>query len=434
MNILFLSLSAFGSYEEHGIYASLMRKIAQKGHAVYTILPKKTGEKTAETESLGGKIVKIDTGAVTGKVGLIKKGLNTLRLGGRYKRAIKRYFKNVKFDLVLYSSPPITLLKAIKYAKKRDGAKTYLLLKDIFPQNAVDLGILTTGGLKGLIYRHFRRVEKKYYAVSDKIGCMSAKNAEYLLRHNPWIDPEKIEINPNSVDTDGLDERKILSAEDRAKIRAEYKIPEDKRVFIYGGNLGKPQNVEYVVNCLKEEENKTDRFFVICGNGNEYGKLERFFEEERPSGMLLIGGLPGPEYERLCSACDVGLIFLDHRFTIPNYPSRLLSYLSNGLPVLCCTDKNTDAGDDAVRGGYGWKCESDDVSSFAAAADEICRENTEEMRINAIACLKKYFSTEEGAEKIIRFASSCPSGEKSPFAKEESPTTKEGNVKNTQRD
>ena len=137
MNILFLSLSAFGSYEEHGIYASLMRKIAQKGHAVYTILPKKTGEKTAETESLGGKIVKIDTGAVTGKVGLIKKGLNTLRLGGRYKRAIKRYFKNVKFDLVLYSSPPITLLKAIKYAKKRDGAKTYLLLKDIFPQNAV---------------------------------------------------------------------------------------------------------------------------------------------------------------------------------------------------------------------------------------------------------------------------------------------------------
>ena len=80
------------------------------------------------------------------------------------------------------------------------------------------------------------------------------------------------------------------------------------------------------------------------------------------------------------------------------------------------------------------KCGSDDVSSFAAAADEFCRENTEEMRKNAIACLKKYFSAEEGAEKIIRFASSCPSGEKSPFAKEESTTGKEGIVKNTESD
>ena len=94
------------------------------------------------------------------------------------------YFADIKFDLILYSTPPITFYKAIEYVKKRDGAKTYLLLKDIFPQNAVDLGMMSKTGLKGLIYKYFRKKEKKLYAISDKIGCMSQANVDYVLKHN----------------------------------------------------------------------------------------------------------------------------------------------------------------------------------------------------------------------------------------------------------
>ena len=84
----------------------------------------------------------------------------------------------------------------MRYVKKRDGAKSYLMLKDIFPQNAVDLGMLQTTGLKGLLYKCFRKKEKKLYSLSDRIGCMSQANVDYILKHNPEIPKEKVEILP----------------------------------------------------------------------------------------------------------------------------------------------------------------------------------------------------------------------------------------------
>ena len=88
-------------------------------------------------------------------------------------RAIKKYLSDVKIDLVLYPTPPITFANTIAYIKKRDGAYAYLMLKDIFPAGAVDLGALKKTGLKGVIYRYFRKKEKYLYRISDKIGCMS---------------------------------------------------------------------------------------------------------------------------------------------------------------------------------------------------------------------------------------------------------------------
>ena len=72
-----------------------------------------------------------------------------------FKRSLKKYYGDVKFDLILYSTPPITFNKVISYAKETSGNKatTYLMLKDIFPQNAVDLGLMKTTGLQGLLYK-----------------------------------------------------------------------------------------------------------------------------------------------------------------------------------------------------------------------------------------------------------------------------------------
>lgn len=73
-------------------------------------------------------------------------------------------------------------------------------MKDIFPQNAVDLGMLTKDGLKGFLYRSFREKEKDLYRISDYIGCMSPANVRYVIEHNPEVDPAIVEIAPNSYD------------------------------------------------------------------------------------------------------------------------------------------------------------------------------------------------------------------------------------------
>ena len=267
----------------------------------------------------------------------------------------------MKFDLVLYSTPPITLVSAVEYVKKRDGARSYLLLKDIFPQNAVDIGLMSTSGWKAVLYWHFRNQEKKLYRISDRIGCMSQANVKYLLAHNPELPPEKVEVCPNSIEV--VD--KSVDEESRKAIREKYGIPEDKRVFVYGGNLGKPQGIPFLVECLKACRDLDDAFFLIVGNGTEYRVLEQYVKTAEQSNLMLMKSIPKDDYETMVGACDVGLIFLDHRFTIPNFPSRLLSYMQAKLPVIACTDPNTDIGKVIVEGGFGWWCESNNAEGFA---------------------------------------------------------------------
>ena len=237
MNVLFLTLLAFDSIQERTLYTDLLREFVKNGHHVYAISPveKRQNQETHLIEEENATILRLQIGN-TQKTNIIEKGISTVMIEPQFKAGIKKYFSNVKFDLVLYSTPPITLVSAVEYVKKRDGAKTYLLLKDIFPQNAVDIGIMSKSGLKGVLYKHFRKQEKKLYRISDWIGCMSQANVDYVLKHNPEVDPKIIEVCPNSFDV--ID--KSVDAETRKQIREKYGIPLDKKVFVYGGNLGKP--------------------------------------------------------------------------------------------------------------------------------------------------------------------------------------------------
>ena len=175
----------------------------------------------------------------------------------------------------------------------------------------------------------------------------------------------------------------------------------DKKVFVYGGNLGKPQGIPFLIECLKKCKNVDDAFFLIVGDGTEYSVLENYVETEKPQNVKLMKRLPKDDYDTMVGACDVGLLFLDHRFTIPNFPSRLLSYMQAKLPVLAATDPNTDIGKVIMDGGFGWWCESNNVDRFYEIANGIC---TGELRNNESAehsLLTDYYSSKQSYEIIM---------------------------------
>lgn len=361
MNVLFLTIAGFDSIYQSGIYPDLLREFMKNGHEIYVVssLEKRYKRETEIKNEKKCHILKVKIGNIT-KSGTIEKGIATILIETQYKKAIASYFKDIKFDLVLYSTPPITLCNAIEYVKKRDGAKTYLLLKDIFPQNAVDIGMMSKTGLKGMIYKAFRRKEEKLYKISDYIGCMSQANVEYVLKHNPKINSNTVEICPNSVEAIDMS----IDEETRIEIRNKYNIPLDKKVFVYGGNLGKPQGIDFMIECLKSQEKNKNVFFLIVGDGTEFGKIDNYVNNDKPLNVRLMKRLPKEDYDKMVGACDVGMIFLDYRFTIPNFPSRLLSYMQAKIPVLAVTDPNTDIGKVIVDGRFGWWCESNDVNKF----------------------------------------------------------------------
>ena len=306
MNILFLSLLDFNTFDERNIYSDLLREFIKNGHNVYCISPvERSSHKETEMLRFGDScILKIRIGN-TQKVKFIEKGISTLLIEPLFIRGIKKYFSNVKFDLVLYATPPVTFADVISFVKKRDGAKSYLMLKDIFPQNSVDLGLLSKKGLKGFVYRYFRSKEKKLYYVSDRIGCMSKVNVEYVLKHNPEIAVDKVEVCPNCIDVQEV----CLNEQERQEVRKKYNIPQHKKAFVYGGNLGKPQDVRFLINCIKASEFLSSAYFVIVGSGTDRHFLEKYINESKPANVSLIDQLKHDEYDRRnIPACSLMII------------------------------------------------------------------------------------------------------------------------------
>ena len=113
-------------------------------------------------------------------------------------------------------------------------------------------------------------------------------------------------------------------------------------------------------------------------------------------------GLPKAEYDELVRACDVGLIVLDHRFTIPNFPSRLLSYLENKMPVLCATDPNTDMERIAEENGFGYWCESNSVEAFTTILNKMIGADRKTMGENGYAFLKANYTVENTYNAIMK--------------------------------
>jgi glycosyltransferase involved in cell wall biosynthesis len=232
---------------------------------------------------------------------------------------------------------------------------------------------------------------------------------KFVLKQNPFIQTDTVEVCPNSL------EPKEISFTGREKqlIREEYNIPMDKTIFIYGGNLGKPQGIDFLIECLKSNEEKDNSFFLIVGAGTDYHKLSNHFSKEKPQNARLLKQLPKTEFEKLTASCDVGLIFLDNRFTIPNFPSRILSYMQASIPVLAATDVNTDIGSVITDGEFGYWCESGDLNKFNELVDKLCDKDLRIMfGYNARVYLNDNYTSKNSYQIIMNHFTQMEEGHK----------------------
>lgn len=395
MNILFLTLVKIKTLDERGIYTDLLRKFKEEGHKVFVVSPteRRDNKPTQLFEEFGNKILNVHTFNIQ-KANIIEKGLGTLAIEYQYLNAIKKYFSDIKFDLILYSTPPITFSKVIDFVKKKDNAYSYLLLKDIFPQNAVDMKMIKKNSF---LHRMFLKKEERLYQLSDTIGCMSEANKAYILAHNPTINPKKVEVNPNSIEP----VQSNLTLDEKKRIKKKLGLPLDKLIFVYGGNLGKPQGIDFLLETIETNKNQK-AFFLIVGSGTEYNRIEKRVVQKQFKNTLLMSGLPKLEYDLLINACDVGMIFLNKDFTIPNFPSRLLSYLEIKLPVIAATDPNTDVGDVIEKNNCGYKVFTGDILNMHKVIDEICLNEAiyNQMSENAWCLLQREFKVDNSYQLI----------------------------------
>ncbi|MCR4655887.1 MAG: glycosyltransferase family 4 protein [Lachnospiraceae bacterium] len=386
MNIIYITLSE-PRLSENGIYPDLVRALKNASHnitIVYAASPR-TQKKTELVNEDGVDILKVVVGE-NFDVSLLKKGINTLRMEPVLKRAIKKHLKNRSYDLCIYATPPVTFAGVVMYCKNHFGLKTFLMLKDIFPQNAVDIGLFKEGSF---IHCYFRAKEKMLYTISDRIGCMSEGNVEYIKAHEPWIDESRLLVFPNTIAVPS--DPPVLSSETSPK-EGEKKIR-----FVFGGNLGKPQAIDWLIKAISDKKllKRKDIEFHIIGQGSEKETVKK--ASERSGNLFYTEQLSPSEYDKLMSEMDVGIISLDHRFTIPNYPSRILSYMKAAKPVLACTDETTDIRKLVETDGrFGLWVSSDDKEGFAEAVLKLSSDGElrKEMGLRGYHYLKEHFNVD----------------------------------------
>lgn len=395
MRILFISSDYPRPENGSNIYTDLAEELNSSNHIIKVVVAeeKKKIEKTTLFEEKGIPVLRVKTGNLY-EVGFVEKTMTFLTISNSLKKGIKHFFSNENFDLILFQSPPVTFHRLVKWAMNKYKAPSYLMMKDIFPQNGVDINLYSKFSP---VYWYFRNQEKSLYKTSSKIGCMSPKNISYLIEHNPYINKDKFELFRNTVK---IEEEVKLSLEEKDAIRKKYGLEKDDVVAIFGGNFGKPQGLDFLLDILDEYKFAKKLKFVLIGRGTEKNRIFSEIKEKKYKNVYTFDFIPRKDYENLTRTCDIGLIFLDKRFTIPNYPSKTLSYLECSLPIMAAIDKNTDYGIMLENTNCGFWVENGDIKSYKNYFDKLV--GNKKLRCEMGRNGRKYFEKECNVKNSVK--------------------------------
>ena len=390
MRVLFLFLLYPKPHESSGMYAALVNEFVKNGHEVVIVSGSKNGESTSFTNENNAEVLRVKTQRIL-NVHPILKGIATVRFPFHLKKAISKYLTGRTFDLVIAPTPTITFVDVIAFLKKKYPVKACLILRDIFPQNARDLGMMTNP----LLFNYFRRKEKKLYRYCDYIGCMSQGNIDYVIKHNPEVSPKKLFLLPNW-------QKVAPPTEGDFSVKEKYGL-KGKFVAIFGGNIGEPQKIENIIVLAQAYHQNEDIVFLVIGEGTKKKYLEQLVALHNLKNVIVKDTLPRQDYERLVCNADIGLISLSEKFTIPNIPSKTLSYFNAKIPILAAIDEHTDYGQLLEKANAGLWSVTGDTGAYKQNFDTLYQnaELRKCMGENGYGYLLKYLTSERAYEAIV---------------------------------
>ena len=383
-------------YMPHSIKvaAKMMHELAceyiKQGHYVSVLTPSSTIINNIEFSTLDGvNIISFKSGEIK-NVPKVKRAINETLLSFNAWRSCKQFFKENPHDLIIYYSPTIFFGSLVGKLKKLWNVKSYLILRDIFPQWAIDNKILKE---KSLITSYFKYFENINYKNADTIGLMSEKNLRWF--ENYYKNPKKLEVLYNWTAIKKIETFKI-------KYRKELNI-EDKVVFFYGGNMGHAQDMMNIVRLAKNLSNYKEVQFVLVGTGDEVGLIRNYINSNKISNIILLPPVNQNEYKQMLVEFDIGLFTLHKEHKTHNFPGKLLGYMVQELPILGSVNPGNDLKDliDSYNAGLISINGEDDL--FKANAIKLLN-LTERKKIsrNANKLLKDKFDVSLIANQILK--------------------------------
>jgi glycosyltransferase involved in cell wall biosynthesis len=307
----------------------LTRELKSQGHSVTVFLPDADQADPWRVECYDGATVVRLRALRTKDVGYLRRALGEMCMPFFMARNLRRSpLARDKWDGVVWYSPSIFHGYVADALKRSSGCRGYLIIRDIFPEWAVDMGLMG----KGLAYRLFAAVARYQYSVADVIGIQTPGNRVYF---QSWLGREgrRIEVLPNWLG--GV-------ATSRCPIRLVDTRLSGRNVVVYAGNMGVAQGIDAVLELALRVRHRTDIGFLLVGRGSEAGRLKEEAAARNLENVLFFDEIEPDEIPDLYSQCVAGLVVLDPRHRSHNIPGKFLTYMQSGLPVLALVNPGND--------------------------------------------------------------------------------------------
>jgi len=305
----------------------LAAELVRAGHEPTVIVPDRQLPTEWKLESVEG-------------VRVLRVASRDLRAGGNLHRAVvessmplvlyralrKSPLRDEPWDAVVWYSPSIFFGPLVWLMRRKRRFRTYLILRDIFPEWTVDLRIMR----KGPAYAFFKAVAALQYRVADTIGIQSPSNAVYL---RSWSRAKRIEVLQNWL---------APAANLGCRIRLSSTPLAGRTVFVYIGNMGVAQSLGIFLDAAELLQKRGDLGFLFVGRGTDYKRLAEDAERRKLQNVLFHEEIEPQEVAGLLAQCHIGILALDTRHRTHNVPGKFLSYMQAGLPVLARVNAGID--------------------------------------------------------------------------------------------
>jgi glycosyltransferase involved in cell wall biosynthesis len=343
----------------------LAQELQQRGHEVtvittwpeYNLDQAATPQTFREVENEQGiRVIRVKT-LPHHNVNYLVRGLSQLLMPLQFLIKLWRY--SVRPTAAIIYSPPLPLALVGSWLR-RSGVRTLLNIQDLFPQNAIDLGILRN---KSQI-KFFQALERFAYRTADVVTVHSEGNRQMLLTQHPAF-ANKIKLLHNWVDVEHH------STEHSAvDFRQKWAITH-KYIAVFAGVMGPSQYLDLILAIAEQLEEQTDLLFLMVGDGKEKARLEQLASAKQLKNVRFEGFISRDVYPDLLAACSIGLVCLSPQNQTPVVPGKILGHMAAGLPVAAFLHTNSDAHSMIAEAACGISANSGNLSACVEALQDL---------------------------------------------------------------